>query len=268
MNSFLNAVPGYTIEEEITRTVRVIVYRATENYSGKLVAAKLLRNDAEGHREVSLLRRVMAANTPRAVHVVELKHVYEDRDNLWVMVEYFDSTLLDLRPAEMTPLALMSIALDSAKGLVEMYRARVIDDDVKPGNIAFKHGSGRAAHIDLGCARVIGEKVAGYTPEYVAPEIEAGHPSDTSPCYSWARTMEQIVTGKFGLGPRDLLSDYVPWVGRTFSRFVAQCCLENPHRRPHMTELYDLVKREIQEKTRCPRCNAIRFRDGSCVCCG
>jgi len=268
MNTYFDHIPGYTIGEEIARTIRVIVYKATDDAEGKVVAAKLLRNDKDGHHEIEMLRRIAASNPPRPVHVAELKDTYEDGDNLWLFVEYFDYTLVELRPKEMKPLALMSIALDSSTGLVEMYRAGVIDDDVKPGNIAFKFGSGRAAYIDLGCARLIGHKTVGYTPEYVAPEIRRGHPSDTSSCYGWARTMEEIVTGKFGLGPHDVLSDYVPWVGREFARLVAQCCHHDPNKRPSVVELFERVKYEVQHKQRCPRCNAIKFRDGKCVNCG
>jgi serine/threonine protein kinase len=268
MDTHLDAVPGYIIREEIARTDRAIVYRALVEGTGEPAAAKLLRNDRDGHHEIEMLERVLASVSPGPVHVVRLKDRYEDGDNLWLFVEYFDSTLEDLRPMEMTPLALMSIALDSSKGLVEMFRAGVVDDDVKPGNIAFKFRSGRVAHIDLGCARLTGHKPVGYTPHYAAPEIEVGHPSDTSPCYGWARTMEEIVTGKYGLGPSDLLTDCVPWVGREFARLVAGCCHEDPRRRPHVPELYDLVKQEIQRKVRCPRCNAVRFHDAGCVCCG
>ena len=215
-----------------------------------------------------MLRLVANANPGGPAHVMRLLDTHEVEDNLWLALEFFDSPLDSLDPQQMTSLALMSIAADSAKGNVEMIRAGVIDYDVKPANIAFKKRSGRAAHLDLGCARLFGQKPVGYTPDYVAPEIKRRIPSDTSPCYGWARTMEEIVTGKFGLGPDNILSDYVPWVGREFARLVAQCCHEDPRRRPSVTELYERVKFEVLNKKRCRHCNAVMFRDGRCVNCG
>ena len=263
-----NCLPGYVLEEEITRTERAIIYRAVDEADGCLVAAKLVQNDVHGKHEIEMLQRVQQANPAGPAHVMRLLDTHEDGDDLWMVLELFNATVSKFDPWKITPLALMSIAADSAKGLVEMARAGVVDDDVKPQNIAIKARSGRVVHIDLGCARRSGQKPRGYTPDYVAPEIEQGIPSDTSPCYGWGRTMEFLAIGKIGLGPNYLLSSYVPWMGREFARLVAQCCEPDPDRRPSIEELYRLVKEIVRERRRCPKCNAIRFANGACPTCG
>jgi len=268
MSSFLERFPGYQICEVIARTELSVVYRAEDEGTGRPAAVKLVNNDHHGWREIEMHRRVDQANPSGPVHVMRLLDTYQDGDYLWIALEYFDSTLESIDSSRLTPLALMSIAVDSAKGLVEMYRADVIDDDVKPGNIAFKAGSGRAAHLDLGCARLAGEVPVGFTQEFAAPEILSRKPSDTSPCYGWARSIEHLVSGRRDPDSHHLLSDAVPWVGRDFARLVHECRRTNPDRRPPVPALYERMKQIVQGRRRCRRCNAIAFDDGVCVNCG
>jgi serine/threonine protein kinase len=267
MSSFLERFPGYRIYEEIARTELSVVYRAEDERTGTRAAVKLVNNDHHSQREIEMHNRVAQANPSGPGHVMRLLDTYVDGDYRWIALEYFDSTLERIDSSRLTPLALMSIAVDSAKGLVEMYRADVIDDDVKPGNIAFKAESGRAAHLDLGCARLAGEVPVGYTPEYVAPEIRSHKPSNTSPCYGWARSMEYLVIGGGDPGDRHILSDAVPWVGRDFARLVHECRRKNPDRRPPVPALYERMKQIVQRRRRCRCCNAIAFDDGVCVNC-
>ncbi|MCC6487441.1 MAG: hypothetical protein IT364_08065 [Candidatus Hydrogenedentes bacterium] len=268
MSSFLERFPGFKIHEEIARTKLSVVYRAEDERTNRPAAVKLIDNDHHGRREIEMHRRVAQANPSGPVHVMRLLDTYVDGDYRWIALEYFDSTLESIDSSRLTPLALMSIGVDSAKGLVEMYRADVIDDDVKPGNIAFKAGSGRAAHLDLGCARLAGEVPVGFTQEFAAPEILSRKPSDTSPCYGWARSMEYLAFGGRDPGSHHLLSEAVPWVGRDFARLVNECRQTNQNRRPPVPALYEQMKQLVRSRRRCRRCNAIAFDDGVCVNCG
>jgi serine/threonine protein kinase len=263
----MNAPAEYEIEEEIGRTDRAIVYRARDNTHGDPVALKLVQNDHVGKREVEMLKRIQHVNSPGPAHVMRMLNAHEDNRDLWIVLELFSGTLEHLDPACMTPLAFMSIAVDSAKGLVEMERAGVVDDDVKPTNIAFKANSGRAAHLDLGCAHLAGERPVGYTPDFVAPEVEHGVSSPTSPCYGWARSMEYLVTGKSGFGPGDRLDSYVSWMGRETACLIADCCWDDYQRRPSVNEVYRRMKQIVHNRRRCPRCDAVMFHDGMCPKC-
>ena len=218
-------------------------------------------------RLLYLQKSTDSINPQGPVHVMHLLDSHEDKDDLWLVLEYFNCTLDAVDHLEMTQLALMSISADTAKGLREMQCAVVVDDDVKPANMAFKARSGRVAHLDLGCARLAGEPPLGSTAGYSAPEIAMGIASDTSPCYGWARTMEYLAFGKIGLGPDDLLCDYVPWVGRAFANLVGQCCHDDPDRRPVVEDLDRNLKKIMGARVRCPRCNAVKFPDGQCPCC-
>ncbi|MCL4218028.1 MAG: protein kinase [Candidatus Hydrogenedentes bacterium] len=260
-------IPEYSVGKEIARTERAIVFKGTENGTGKPVALKLMNDDWPGQHEIKMLKHMNSHSRSGPVHVLRLLDTYEDHPNLWLVLEYFDATIDELLPQEVSPLTLMTIAADSAKGLVEMDRVDIVDDDVKPTNIAFKAGSGRVAHLDLGCARFRGEKVIGSTDGFVAPEVRKGVPSDSSPCYGWARTMQFLVTGQTDLAPTTLLSDWLPWVGRDFAKLIVQCCHHNPRRRPSVEDLYNRIKGIVNERKRCRRCNAMVFRDGQCRNC-
>lgn len=262
----MKTVRGYRITREIARTDRAIVYEGKKKRD--TVAIKVVENDAYGEHEVEMLQLMNSVNGSGPAHVMRLLDSHTRGPDLYITLEHFHATLGDLHYQDMTPLALMRAARDSAKGLVEMESVGIVDDDVKPHNIAFKAASGRVAHVDLGCARRTGEKPRGYTPDYVAPEIEAGEPSDTSPCYGWARTMEFLTTGKIGLGPEYLVADFTPWIGRRFAEFVAMCCSPHPGERPSVPQLYQEVKGIVQERKRCDQCGATRFADAVCVSCG
>ncbi len=268
MSAGLYELPGYEIGGEIARTDRAIVFEGRDESRNRPVALKLVQNDGLGWREVEMLQLVAKANPRGPVHVMRLLDTCEDNHDLWLVLEYFQATLLDLDPQAMTPLALMNIALDTAKGLVEMARVDVFDDDVKPANIAFKAATGRVAHVDLGCARRSGEKPVGSTVGFNAPEIERGIPSDTSPCYGWGRTMEWLITGLTGQGPEYLLDSFVPWIGPTFARVVATCVQFDPNDRPGIEELYRSVKQIVHQRQRCGQCNAVCFDGTACPNCG
>ena len=261
-------LPGYILHEELMRTDRAIVYRGVDDTRDRPVAVKLVQNDGYGKHEITMLRRVQRANPAGPAHVMRLLHTHEDGDDLWLVLELFNATLSQMASRKLTPLALMSIAVDSAKGLVEMQRAGIVDDDVKPENVALKAASGRVAHIDLGCARLRREKPKGYTPDYAAPEIQCGTPSDTSPCYGWGRTIEFLAAGRIGMAPDTLLTSCVPWIAEPFARLVARCCESDPDKRPSVDKLYRTVKQLVQERRRCSCCNAVMFRDGICPNCG
>ncbi len=265
MDVLAKVPPGYELDHEIARTRLAIVYSARHEPSGRRVAMKLVR--AGDTSEVEMLERVRDACRGVPRHVVRFFESHEEDGDLWIALELFRETLDSLKPADMTPLALMSISLDSSFGLAEMERAAVIDDDVKPANLAYKD-SGRVAHIDLGGARLSGQRPHCFTPGFTAPEAVQKVPSDTSPCYGWARTIECLVTGKVGFGPDYALDEIVPWVGRDLSRIVMHCAHPDPNHRPTARELAVAVYRIVKAHKRCRRCGALVFHDAPCKRCG
>ena len=261
------AVPGYEIDDEIGRTLQAVVFKARDTRRNMPVALKLVQNDDKAFHEVEMLQQVARANPGGPAHVMRLLDTHQDGLDLWLAVEYYSATLDQLDARAMTPFAVMNVALDTVRGMLEMWRVNIVDDDIKPANVAFKSASGRVAHVDLGCARLRGEPSRGCTEVFGAPELKHGVASDTSPCYGWGRTMEFLVTGRAGFGPDYLLSDCVPWVGRRFARLVAACGHHNPNRRPTVEALVQYVSENVELRKRCPRCNAMCFRDGACPTC-
>lgn len=256
-------MPGFSLESIVAKTDQAILYDGKEMATGMPVIVKLVRNDRFGKNEVAMLSKVEEADPDGPVHVVRLLRTHECGSNLYMALERFDETLDHLDADRMTPLALMSIALGAARGLLEMHRAGVVDDDVKPANIAFKSASGRVAHIDLDCARLTGEEPIGYTKDYAAPEVMARVSSDNSPCYGWGRTMEFLACGETRPEPGVQLNEIVPWIGKAFAKLVERCCRPNFDERPSVPDLYECVKRIVRARVRCPYCNAIAFPDSS-----
>ena len=261
-------VPGYVVERELLRTTQSIIYNAAEASTGEEVIIKQVKNDAQGNHELHMLELVMQASGPYGPkHVGHLLHVHEDDLDLYLVLELFDGLVADLSPDDMTALAVMNIALDAANGLVEMDRAGIVDDDVKPANMAFKKRSGRQVHIDLGYARLAGQKPVGYTDDYGAPEIRAGVASSTSPCYGWGRSIEWLCCGRVGVGPKYRLNEFIPWIGKDFALLIARCVEPQPTRRPSVHELHSRVVDCVKRRRRCERCNTLCFGDGGCPNC-
>jgi serine/threonine protein kinase len=253
---------------EFARGANGIIYFADHIRLGP-VAVKKVQNDDQGRRESEMLRRVAEANGGCPRHVCRLYESFEDGLDFCMVLERFRAPLDTYCYNKSSPHSLISIGLESAKGILEMDRAGIVDDDVKPANMSITE-SGRLAHIDLGCARPFGQPPLGFTVEYVAPEIEAQIASNTSPIFSWGRCMEFFALGSPGLAPANMLCDRLGWIGRKFSDLIMLCCHPEPGLRPTPGELVAAMREIRNASVRCAHCpeGYYRFADAPCRVCG
>lgn len=258
----------YRIARLVGRGAYGIVYEAHHPKKGK-TAVKQINNDAQGMREIKMMQRIAAANAQSLRHTCQIYDWNTKDYDLWFAMEYFHTPLERYDPNFASPYAILSIGMASAKGLLEMWNADVVDDDVKPANLAMTE-DGRLAHIDLGCARLRGERPSGYTEDFAAPELISGKASDTTSVYAWGRMMEYFAYGRTGIYPHYILSDLIPWVGLSFAKLVKDCCNEIPNHRPEPPELVRRMRDIRHQRRRCPRCadQFYMFADAVCPTCG
>ncbi len=238
----------YTVIENLTASPNAEVYRVLDGSDA--VVVKMIRDTSFARRELLINQRLMASN-PR--HIVRLLRYHEEENWLYMVFEEFGGNLL-AEPAK--PRLLLFFLLDSARGLVEMYRAGVIHDDIKPENSLIKNrnGSKRFAFCDFGGARFIGEPASEMTTDFMSPELMEGKTSDRTAIYSWALTIERYCTGRIGRPRVGLnIAGFVPWVGWELGKLLIQCCARDPGQRPSaddvltgVTRIAELANRNIQ----------------------
>jgi serine/threonine protein kinase len=258
----------YRNMREIGRGGNGIVHSAVHDRLGPVIL-KQVQNDNFGANERDMLRRVADANRPAPRHVCRIYDAFVVKMDLYLVLEPFEAILDKYRWDQASPYSLLNIALETAKGLLEMERAGVIDDDVKPENIGMT-ADGRIAHIDLGAARLSGQPPFGYTEGFVSPEVLDGNPSDTSPAHGWGRSMEFFAVGQHGLAPDTRLVDVHPWLGTAFSALIFECCSGRPEDRPSAAALVDRLRAIRSDTRNCGSCpeGYRRFGDAPCFRCG
>lgn len=259
---------GYAITKEISRGANGIVYEAFHPVYGR-VALKQIQHDKLGLHEIEMMLRVMQACNDEPRHVCRIFDAEPNDLDLWIAMEYFDLCLEVFNPALVSPFALIRVGMDSAKGILEMHRAGIINDDIKPDNMGIT-ADGRLAHYDLGCARLRNGPSLGYTKDFAAPELLKDKTSDRTDIFSWGKSMEYLASGQTDVNPKRSLSDVVPWIGNQFSELVRDSCQKSPRKRPSQEELVQRMREIRNAHGRCRHCPGeyVIFGDGFCPQCG
>lgn len=147
-------------------------------------------------------RTVAAVTNP---YVVEIHDIIEGDDQLWLVMEFVESTNLQTLITQRGPLPLeqvMHIGAQLADGLAAAHAAGVVHRDVKPANILITP-DGDAKLVDFGIARSTQEKqvtldgVISGTPVYFSPELaRTGEPDFPSDVWALGATLFAAVEGK------------------------------------------------------------------------
>lgn len=174
----------YTLLSLIAQGGMGEVWKARDQITGQLVAAKVLRAELTGE-EISLSRlRLEATNAMRAKHpnIAAVLDSGEDDNQGWIVMELVEGEPLTkyvgdgktLAPAELIPLLTQTAyALDSAA------RAGVVHRDIKPANIIVRP-DGMVKLTDFGVSLASGQAnltAAGMvmgTAQYLPPEQAMG----------------------------------------------------------------------------------------------
>ncbi len=184
----------YRIERELGRGGMGVVYVATDENTGRLVALKTTMVAGLGSGEktrnqrrerfVREVRALTQMNHENVVHVFDAGEC-DDPDMGWLLfytMEYVEGTTLAALVQEQGALQggeAAAVVMQVAAGLGEAHAQGIIHRDVKPANI-FLSVDGRAKIGDFGIAKIEGstqitrrDQLVG-TPNYLAPEQITG----------------------------------------------------------------------------------------------
>ena len=165
------------------------VYYAEDTKLQRPVALKRvnqkLRSDPEARRRI--LREAQRASALSSEHIASVYDVVEDRDELFLVMEYVEGVTLRRRlqsAGHLTLDSFLHIAVQSAEALVEAQQKGIVHRDLKPDNIMLT-GADHVKILDFGLARrlPVSDPVAMTasaesqslgcvgTPGYMAPEV-------------------------------------------------------------------------------------------------
>ncbi len=179
----------YRLQARIGRGGMGVVWRASDELLGRLVAVKeiladdsLPEDDARRRRDRTF-REARAVAQLRHPHIIVVHDVVEQDERPYLVMELIDGCSLADRIARHGPVspaeaARIGIALLSA--LDTAHEAGVLHRDIKPANVLIESGTERVVLTDFGIAQVAGATTLTETgsfvgsPEYTAPERMSG----------------------------------------------------------------------------------------------
>jgi serine/threonine-protein kinase len=198
-------------------------------------ALKVLRLDRYSVEEKELLRheaRLMAQLPPHAnrVHVIDIE---ETEGQLVLVMAYVGGGSLDKRAALPWPDAVRYLH-DIAMGLADLHRRNIQHRDIKPGNFLWDAVHDRALLSDYGLADRAGQRPAGRTPGYAAPEAVMAKPGFASDVFALAASLYFLLTKR------------LPFPGATEAEMVLKMKAGLPRPDPHLAS----VPRAVEEVLR------------------
>lgn len=182
----------FQVLEQIAEGGTASVYKAAEVNSGRVVALKIMSQDA---RHENQARAVMEIVHPNIVRFFSIGHA---QGHFYLAMEFLGGGSLDDLIQERGPIdepTALSVGIQVAEGLSAAHARGLLHRDIKPANILFAD-SQTAKLVDFGLsAQPLGE-VWG-TPDYIAPEKLAEQPEDfRSDIYSLGSTLFHALAGR------------------------------------------------------------------------
>ncbi|MFI1763794.1 protein kinase [Streptomyces sp. NPDC020800] len=179
----------YRLEARIGRGGMGIVWRASDQVLGRLVAVKelapddsLADDDARRRRDRSF-REARAVAQLRDPHIIVVHDVIEHDERPYIVMDLIEGGSLADRIAAGGPLDAVQaarIGIDLLSALRTAHAAGVLHRDIKPANVLIESGTDRVVLTDFGIAQVAGATTLTETgsfvgsPEYTAPERMSG----------------------------------------------------------------------------------------------
>ncbi|MGW2731497.1 protein kinase domain-containing protein [Streptomyces sp. NPDC001494] len=179
----------YLLQERIGRGGMGVVWRASDQVLGRLVAVKELAADDSLPDDDARRRRDRTFREARAVaqlrhpHIIVVHDVIEQDERPYLVMELIDGGSLADRLTRHGPVDAAEaarIGADLLSALRVAHAAGVLHRDIKPANVLLESGTGRVVLTDFGIAQVAGATTLTETgsfvgsPEYTAPERMAG----------------------------------------------------------------------------------------------
>jgi tRNA A-37 threonylcarbamoyl transferase component Bud32 len=198
-------IGGYLIERPIASGANGIVYRALDERLGRVVALKVLKDEAFPQARERFLREVRMIAGLQHPNVVMLYGAGEDQGMAWAAMELLPASLAhELRQTpRFSADAIRSIARDVCRGLDAAWQKGIVHRDIKPSNL-LRSESGAVKVADFGLAKDLSielnltaaDVVLG-TPWYVSPEQASGKAAGVvSDLYSLGATLYHFAAGR------------------------------------------------------------------------
>jgi eukaryotic-like serine/threonine-protein kinase len=200
----------YRLDEVLGRGGMSEVWRAEDLELGRLVAIKLLAQDADTARFEREARAVASLAHP---NITQLYDYGEENGRPYIVLEYVPGGTLEERLREQKLLPdeeTLGIAAGIAAGLAHAHARGVVHRDLKPANVLFDE-EGRPKLADFGIARMAAGEgtlteagtVLG-TAAYISPEQAMGEPATAaSDVYSFGVILYRLVTGRLPFESND-----------------------------------------------------------------
>jgi serine/threonine protein kinase len=197
---------SYQLVQVVGRGAAGVVVEAIQTSLDRTVAIKFLASPNDMDNVQRFIREGKMLARIKSDHVVKIYEHGEVLDSVYLVMELLNSGSLRKLLDRNAPLSLaecIRILEPVLHGLHDCHRIGVIHRDVKPENILFD-GAGRPKLVDLGIARILGERqhltASGAligTVGYLAPERIAGAPEAPAfDLYSVAVVLFEMLTGR------------------------------------------------------------------------
>lgn len=199
----------FSVGEEIGRGCQGVVRRVVSRESGAAFAAKTVTKAGDGRRARAEARFMAMAQA--SGRVVGIEGVYEDEDNVHVVMELLEGGTLEewmqrrskRRRAEEVEAEVAQVISQVLRFLEHCHEKGICYGDIKPANFMLQEGreQGFAVKaIDFGCSQKVVPGVrlrapAG-SPLYMAPEIFLGSYGLEADIWATGVMMFQLLCGK------------------------------------------------------------------------
>jgi WD40 repeat protein len=273
---------GYRILKMLGSGGMGMVYQAEDVHLQRPLALKVMKAELAknpGNRE-RFLREARAAAKLKSDHVVTIHQVGEERQIVFLAMEYLEGLSLDewLKKGRKPTLAQAArIGRQIALGLADAHACGLIHRDIKPGNIWLdSRHQGRVKLLDFGLARGTSEEVhltqSGAivgTPAFMAPEQARGEKVDhRCDLFSLGVVLYRLTTGQMPFRgdntmsiltalaldkpkpPRAINADIPPRLAALIERLLAKEREQRPAMAKAVADELAIIEREAtQERT-------------------
>lgn len=253
------AVVGrFELLRELGRGGFGVVYEAKDRDDDRLVAFKAVLPGRRVDEAFESLQREAEA-LARLAHpnIVALYDAGRGEHGPWLSMELLRGQTLSQRLA-LGPVPLLEavrIAAEVARGLAHAHAHGVVHRDLSPRNVYLCH-DGQVKLLDMGLAHVFGRRrVAGGTPNYVAPEQWRGAPEDErTDVFSLGVMLYRMLAGEYpspeGGGTRQQPVALVevpgaPALGPLVRRMLARDPVERPRDAGAVQEALEAFRGEL-----------------------